>query len=478
MNKIKICILSFTILALFIAGCSLEAPTEKQTVLKPGKANLTRYVALGNSITAGFQSAALTEKHQVYSYPNLLAKQMGVAIFEQPLLGYPGLGSYSAAGGGILELSLLQNPATGNPVITPAAYANYPDFNPQIPYVSSDVMNWAAPYNNLGVPGALTYDIMHATNSKDCAAGLAGSPNLMFDVILRNPAFGNTTPAQQAALLQPTFITLWIGNNDVLGYASTGGTSPATPTPLATFTTLYGAILDALTAIPIDTLNNAQVVIANIPDVTAIPYFTTIPYMVDFPQVGPVALFIQTGTGVVRQATAADLILLPASSVIGDTTGTYGPHGVKVGLNAAAPLPNSLVLDGDEVTIAQEAVTNFNSSIMTLAQTRKLWVVDIYDIFNDIKANGYSTGGQDFSTDFITGGIFSLDGVHPSDIGHAIIANEFIKVINTEFNATIPMVNIIDLSNHVSLKIRASDVQIPGPEAFKSVIMACGGIVR
>ena len=477
MNKIKIFLISLTALALFIAGCSLEAPTEKQSVLKPGKANLARYVALGNSITAGFQSAALTEKHQVFSFPNLLAKQMGVTTFQQPLLGYPGLGNFSTEGGGILELVLLQNPATGNPVITPAAYASYPDFNPQNPYVSDAVRQYAAPYNNLGVPGALTYDIMNATSSTTCAAGLAGSPNPMFDVILRNPAFGNTTPAQQAALLHPTFITLWIGNNDVLGYAASGGTSPAAPTPVATFTALYGAILDALTAIPIDTVSNAQVVVANIPDVTAIPYFTTIPYMVNVPNVGAVALVIQTGAGI-RQATAADMILLPASSVIGDTTGTYGPHGVPVGLHQLAPLPNSLVLDSDEVTVAQQAVTDFNTAIMTLAQERELWVVDIYGIFNSIKENGYSTGGQEFSADFITGGIFSLDGVHPSDIGNAIIANEFIKVINVQFSASIPPVNIIELSNDTFLKARTANVQMPGPDAFKSVIMACGGFVN
>ncbi len=94
MNKIKISFVFFVALALFIAGCSLEAPTEKQTVLKTCTGNFASYVALGNSITAGFQSAALTQKHQIYSYPNLLAEQMGVSNFEQPLLAYPGLGSW------------------------------------------------------------------------------------------------------------------------------------------------------------------------------------------------------------------------------------------------------------------------------------------------------------------------------------------------------------------------------------------------
>src|SRR5512136_1299798 len=96
MNKTKILLISFVALALFLVGCSLEAPSEKQTVLKTGTANLASYVALGNSITAGFQSGALTEEHQIYSYPKLLAGQIGVDNFAQPLLAYPGLGSFTA----------------------------------------------------------------------------------------------------------------------------------------------------------------------------------------------------------------------------------------------------------------------------------------------------------------------------------------------------------------------------------------------
>jgi phospholipase/lecithinase/hemolysin len=477
MNKIKISFVFFVALALFIAGCSLEAPTEKQTVLKTGTGNFASYVALGNSITAGFQSAALTQKHQIYSYPNLLAEQMGVVNFEQPLLAYPGLGSFTADSAGILQLVMLASPTTGNPVITPVPYTNY-DAYMAMPYVSVDVATYAAPYNNLGVPGALTYDVMNAYDATHCAAALAGGSNSMFNVVLRNPAFGNTTAAQQAALLKPGFITCWIGNNDVLGYAASGGTSPAAPTPVATFTALYTALLNNLTAIAVDTVTTSQVVVANIPDVTTIPYFTTIPYMVDVPEVGPVALVIQTGAGAIRQATAADLILLPASSVIGDVSGAYGQAGYPVGLAAQAPLPNSLVLDADEVAIAQQAANDFNAVIAAQADAHDLYVVDIYGIFNGIKANGYQTGGMDFSADFITGGIFSLDGVHPSDIGQAIIANEFIKVINAQFKSTIPPVNIVEFSNNVSLKMSAKNVQIPGPDAFKSVIAACGGIVR
>ena len=83
----------------------------------------------------------------------------------------------------------------------------------------------------------------------------------------------------------PTFFSLWIGNNDVLSYATSGGTginqlgnlNPATYggndiTDPNVFGSAYSTLLDGLTA------NGAKGVVANIPDITSIPFFSTIPF--------------------------------------------------------------------------------------------------------------------------------------------------------------------------------------------------------
>ncbi len=462
----KIYNLIFIAMLLVFFGCSLDTPSEEATVLSTGDANFASYAALGNSLTAGYQSGALTEKHQQYSYVNLIAQQAGVTTFQQPLIGFPGIGTYSAAGAGIIELTFLDNPSSpGSPLLTPAPYASYPDFNPLAPYASADVMNYAAPYNNLGVPGAVLWDVMNATSSVNSGAGTTN--NTMFDVILRNPAFGNTTAFQQAKMLQATFITCWIGNNDVLGYATSGGTSPAAPTDVPTFGFLYGVMLDSLVA------TGADIVIANIPDVTTIPYFTTVPYKVDPGTGTEVALVISTNSGP-RQATANDFILLPGSSLIGDVSGAYGPAGVPVGFDASAPMPNSVVLDSDEIAVAQAAVTNFNSTIATLASGHNIPVVDVNGIFSDIHSHGLEIGGLTFTTSFVTGGLFSLDGVHPSDLGSAIVANEFINTINENFNASIPRVNVVDLMEEISLKKSAANISY-NKETFENVVRMFSG---
>jgi hypothetical protein len=102
----------------------------------------------------------------------------------------------------------------------------------------------------------------------------ANSPNPYFDVILRNSVL-KTTQIEQAFSQAPTFLTLWIGNNDVLGYATSGGTSPSAPTdPMHSIWAIVWWHSQGL--VQYATQTNAKVVVANIPSVTAIPFFTTV----------------------------------------------------------------------------------------------------------------------------------------------------------------------------------------------------------
>jgi len=60
---------------------------------------------------------------------------------------------------------------------------------------------------------------------------------------------------------------------------------------------------------------------------------------------------------------------------------------------------------------------------------------------NDIRDNGVLVGSKRLTTQFL-GGIFSLDGVHPTYTGHAIIANEVIAAINRTLGVNLPAINV------------------------------------
>jgi len=439
-------IVSFVfIAALMLISCDeynkLTAPT-----VNTGSANFSKFVTIGNSLTAGYQSAALFESAQMYSYGNLIADHMNT-LFAQPLYSDPG------TGGRMEVVSLDPFVSTFNPNVGAPTNLDYP-----------------APYNNLGVPGALLFDVLNATNKDNCASALfAGKPNPMFDLVLRNSVLNLGTQLQQATVLDPSLVTLWIGNNDVLGFATSGGTSPTSPTDVPTFTVLYNLAAGALASL------NANVVVANLPDVTTIPFFTTvgptmalsIPWGVLAGLGAPGVIYQQhgqtIGTGVADSLTLLTggvMVTLPGGSyaaLIGTPTGQYYtdnnlsiPPGIDItqpfGVHPQNPWPDALTLDPDEILTAQTATTEFNNVILAAANNFGFGLADMNARMNQIRANDFTGGteinGVIFKTLYVTGGLFSLDGVHPSNQGQAVMGNEFIAAINAKFGANIPLIDV------------------------------------
>ena len=214
---------------LLLLSCSIDAPEQPVLNTPANELVLSKVVAIGNSLTAGFQSSGLCECIQPQSYPNLIARQMSKAAeFEQPLIAEPGIGA--TVGKGHLELE-------NGKIIAPALTVD-----PSMMLLNATLPR---PYDNLGVPGATLRDVMNATNKATSVSGT----NSFFDLVLRNRDLehnlGFTTQLQQAVMLNPSLILLWIGNNDVLAAALNGG-NLALITPQADFQTQYLALLTAL----------------------------------------------------------------------------------------------------------------------------------------------------------------------------------------------------------------------------------------
>ena len=267
--------LGFALLALGIVSCESDDMTEtaapEQTVaLTAGDADFSNYVALGASFTAGFTDGALFKAAQTNSFPNTLATQFAAAgggDFNQPMM--------TDNVGGLLY--------GGNLIANPRLY-----FNGSGPAVleanpTTEVTNVVAGvFNNMGVPGAKSFHFL-----ANGYGNLAGVP-----LGLANPYFARMASSANASMLEdavaqnPTFFTLSeFGGNDVLGYATSGGsgvdqTGNLDPTTYGgnditdpnVFAAALSATLDALTA------NGAKGVVGNVPYVTSLPYFTTVPY--------------------------------------------------------------------------------------------------------------------------------------------------------------------------------------------------------
>jgi lysophospholipase L1-like esterase len=381
-----------TLLGLALLAVVLPASAQVDT----GSANFTTYVAVGDSLTAAFMSGGLVETAQRNSYPALIYRQATgrTTGFEQPLVSAPGLPALQQLRS-LVPLSIGQAAGTGNPIN----------------------LTLQRPYNNLAVPGADVHDVLFT---------VSGGLN---DLILR----GLGTQLQQAVVQRPTFVTLWIGNNDALAAALAGVINDSTLTPLSTFTDEYRQVVTALNG------TGARMAIANIPNVTAIPYVNTVPRVVVNPQTNqpvlnngqPIPLIGPNGP-----LGAGDRVLLTATAELAQG------RGLPPSLGGTGPLSDSAVLSAAEIATINSRIAAFNQVIQSEANRVGAAFVDMNSFLNQAATTGLRVGGMTFTPAFLTGGIFSLDGVHPTPFGYAYIANVFIEAINDQFDGDIPPVDL------------------------------------
>lgn len=405
---------------LFTAACKPEIETPAGTTA--GQANFSKYIAVGNSLTSGFADGGLYLEGQKVAYPNLLAAKMasvGGGAFTSPFFN-----DDRSNGSGYLTLSALVN---GTPTLTQVIEKlAYRDAAKHLDKYSGEIQN-------LGIPG------MRVDLSFDPTLTFSAA-NPYFERLLTDAQVGKTNYFQFIQGRNHTFFSLWLGNNDVLGYATNGAvTVTGDPTTVltdkVTFSSLYSNLLNALTA------GGQKGIVATIPDVTAVPYFNTVTpaaLLNAAKAINPAAaaIYIQTGTGAVRAATSEDLIRLPFQSA-----GLFGQGAIPYGLHPLNPIANNWVLDKDEVIKVKDYVNSYNSSIKSLATSKGLAIADTYTYFNQVKT-GINLQGVGINAAFITGGAFSLDGIHLTPRGNAVIANVFIDAINAKYGSTVPTIDI------------------------------------
>jgi lysophospholipase L1-like esterase len=392
--------------------------------------DFTRYVALGDSMTAGVASYGLEESIQRGSFPALLARQAGVSGFQQPTVSAPGMPL-------TLELKALTVTSQGvSPTILP---------KPGIGSPTNATLN--RPYNNLGLDGANLAAILGIKGdisklAEDLGRYARGEVQVvvpMADLTLRD---GANTSVQQALALQPTFLTVWAGNNDVLGAAVVAiAMDNVTLTSAAVFKGQYETLLGSLhSGAP-----SAKIVVATIPDVTAIPFVTAVkPYLVNPANGSKIPLIGESGL-----VTERDYLTLNASALLKQGIGVPVAAGgtgrpLPEGSIDATGLHAGVILRAAEVEAIKKRTAELNAIIKTAAAAVGAKVVDTNAIYNDIAAHGRVVGGIKLSSAFLTGGIFSYDGVHPQSLGYAVIANEFIKVLNTQLGAGLAEVSLLE----------------------------------
>jgi hypothetical protein len=449
--------------------------------------NFSKYIAVGASFTAGYSDGALFNASQESSFPNILASKfstVGGGDFKQPLM--------ADNIGGLLF--------GGTEIAAPRLYFNGAGPTRLVADPTTDVtVSVAGALNNYGVPGAKSFHFLAPGygNVQGVPAGLA------------NPYFARMASSASATVLgdamaqSPTFFTLSeVGGNDVLGYATSGGSgvdrSPNTAENLNpanyggnditnpnVFASVFSGMVTALTA------NGAKGVIATVPDITLLPFFTTVPF-------NPIPMDASTATGVnsayavynggiqqafaylvaytpmtqemadaeiakrtisfteganavvimdedltdltginpglisMRQSTAEDFLVLTGSSFIGTLADPSNPSSVN---GVGVPLADKWVLTSNELASIKAATDAYNATITEIAAANEnVALIDLNAILREA-ASGIKFDRYTLTTGLVSGGLVSLDGIHLTGRGYALMANRILGAVDAKFGS-------------------------------------------
>lgn len=373
--------------------------------LRGTNAIFQNYVAIGNSITAGFQSGGISDATQRQSFAFLLAQQMGTRY------------AYAS----------LRNPGCPAPIInfqTQARPAGAP------PCALRDAATASQLLNNVAVPGATSFD----PNDTD---GTAAS-NALTSFIL-----GGRSQVERALQTDPTFVSYWIGNNDVLGPAISDGRTAALAamTPLAAFQANTDATFNALTSGAPDVKG---VIIGVVNAVNA-------PIMFH-------ASALQNPTfkggfdAIAGVTTTVDPSCAPGAAGANSLINTFLAFQIRTGAHPPvvacvpggitglipAPVGDILVLHPAEQTTVADLVASYNVYLAGKAQALDFAFFDPNPTLLTLKTqNTLVFQVPNFAATGTFGSGMSLDGVHPAAGVHRVIANELISVINAKYGTTI-----------------------------------------
>jgi lysophospholipase L1-like esterase len=368
------------------------------------KADFSNFVVAGDSLSAGYQNSQLIESGQVHGYANVIATQAGVSL-KLPLLPPPGYP----------QISIEQNYAVVIGSTYVARLNTQQTLDVAVPGFTVAAL--------VGLPSSCPPD---STNPIYVMAAEILNPNCS--------ASPGPTELQEAAALKPTTAILWVGSNDVL-FSLLFNTDP---TDVPTFSGYYHFAATTMAGA------SKHLVVANIPDVTLTAYLTSVPNL---------AAILNLSVDEVGK-----LGLTP-----GDMVTPYAFPFIQAmqAVSSFAPLPDSvlqgpIVIRAARLSQIRADVIGYNAAIAYEAAANGATLVDIYSLVNDLAAHGAVVGGQKLTTGFM-GGLFSLDGVHPTNTGYAIIANEFIRTMNRSLQAGIPPVSVEQVSKTDPLIFPESD---------------------
>ncbi|MDG1194772.1 MAG: G-D-S-L family lipolytic protein [Polaribacter sp.] len=454
---------------------AIPAEAVENVALNTNGLDFSNYVSVGASFTAGYTDGAMFIAAQENSFPNILAGIFGTE-FKQPLMN-------DNIGGLVYGGAAVQPPRFYFDGAGPARLPATP--TTELTAVLS------GPFNNFGAPGAKSFHLgVPGYGQLNPYFGrMASSPTatVLGDALAQNPTFftlseigGNDVLGY--ALSGGSGVDRSPNTAENLNPANYGGNDITNPN---VFAQVFSDMVTALTA------NGAKGVVANVPYITDLANFITIPYNpipMDAATAGAVSsAYAQYNGGIqqafaylvavtpmtqemanaeiakrtisftagqnavvimdedltdltainpglisMRQATSDDLLVLASSAIIGTLADPSNPASVN---GVGVPLADQWALTPQEQASIRTATDAYNTTIATVAASNpNVALVDFKGVLTEA-STGIMFDNYTMTTSLVTGGLVSLDGVHLTARGYALMANKILASIDVEFGS-------------------------------------------
>lgn len=406
--------------SLAAVGCSSDqlvgppdgrvAPSAPEANFFGAHAAFQRYFALGTSISAGVQSDGLLAATQLTSWPALLAGMAGVAL-KQPYIS--GTGCRAP----IVAPLLLGIRLSGESALTPDALLGCA---PLLPGVT-------LPVDNVSLNGALASDALGTTPE---IAAISDPANAKIYSRVLQP--GETQVSTMMAG-HPSIVSVELGSNEVLG-AISGIVLPPVVTPFATWMASYDKVLDS-----VQKATKRAVLVGLIGDLAHVQAFRSGNDL--WTDRAEFALF---NVAVSSDCDGTDNLvfvplLVPTTVLRGIAQAQQGTGPASLSCAGGSPVTQDFILTPAETLVVNTQMRAMTAHIQSEAASRRFAYFPLGALYDVKSAKPPFSVVALMTSPAPFGAYFSLDGVHPTAAGQAILARAAAQALNATYGLGIPI---------------------------------------
>lgn len=414
-----------------------------------------RMVAIGGSLTAGVRDGGYFNEGIITAYPNLIARQMKLKKFEQPLFDkadYNGFGrkvptTENPTRGPVPKFKAVNNNSGVEGIIeTTGAFGLGKTQNISFKkYKNYQVIdNWAVPNLEIGTLApsgkALIYDWdKNDKTNKGLILRVAQNESISLGKHILNQKF-DFFIYEMSGWREVMDIIL----DDNIGNFAWQGIDT---NPDAIFKNPNNEYVQADMGVNIQikflkSLVNSKVKYAcflNLPPITKLPYFN----IIDRKKVEEITNTYGKGRLLDEKGNIDFTNRYPIpSSEIDSLLSPIVNLSLKKGLTPERRLSTKSFVMFEK---AEKFTMDFNKQTAAFAKIFNAPMVDLYSIYSKILAGTYTTDdGVKVDGNYPSGNFFSSDALYPTAFGQAVIANEVIKALNTHYKMEIPLISTRD----------------------------------